>query len=351
MTEQRQTFSKIVVYHPGAIGDVMLGTPVAYSLKRNFPAAKLIYWTHDSLRELLALSSSIDETVAFDKKVGLLNLRRQLKSMAPDLVIDLSGSTKSLLITALNSGTVLRYKKQDYEARPIMHAVDNYLATLGPLELKHPDKLYPTIAAERYLDTETSFITLVPSVGLARPHRAWPVEYWVSLAHMVLEKTDQGIVLIGGKDDEPICQTLENALRGKVSAEQTSRLKNLCGKLSLVQTASVLGTCKLAVSGDTGPAHIAVATGTKVIGLYGATYPDRSGPYGYLDLVIDRSEDCPCHLAKHCLLLEGRESDNSETTVTSGKETTSAADACTAGKCMQAISPELVFEKIRAQLL
>lgn len=322
----------------------MLGTPVAYSLKKNFPSAKIIYWTHQSLRELLGLSSSIDETVAFDKKMGLFGLRRQLKNMAPDLVIDLSGSTKSLLITALNAGTVMRYKKQDYAERPIIHAVDNYLATLAPLNLKHPDKLYPTIIPPNYSDFDKSYIALVPSVGLARPHRAWPVESWSNFAQQILEKTDQSVVLIGGKDDEPICQALEQSLKTKIAPEKFSRLQNLCGKLSLVQTASVLGSCQLTVSGDTGPAHIAVAVGCKVIGLYGATYPARSGPYGYLDLVIDKSEECPCHLAKHCQI----DPKQNNASLVHRDAIPIYKDA--AGQCMQAISPELVFDKVMAQL-
>lgn len=41
----------------------------------------------------------------------------------------------------------------------------------------------------------------------------------------------------------------------------------------LDETAAVLKCCDVVISGDTGPAHIAVAVGTPVIGLYGPTYP------------------------------------------------------------------------------
>ena len=52
--------------------------------------------------------------------------------------------------------------------------------------------------------------------------------------------------------------------------------------MALLQKAAVL------ISPDSGPAHIASALGTPVIGLHAATWSRRSGPYGSLEHCVDR---------------------------------------------------------------
>ena len=63
---------------------------------------------------------------------------------------------------------------------------------------------------------------------------------------------------------------------------------NLVGKDTLEQSKALLKKADLVISPDSGPAHIASALGTPVIGLYAATWSRRSGPYNSLDLCVDR---------------------------------------------------------------
>ncbi len=63
----------------------MLATPVAATLRLNFPGAKISYWSHAALRPLiLGLCPSIDEFVDFDRDLGYFQQRKILKSMGPD---------------------------------------------------------------------------------------------------------------------------------------------------------------------------------------------------------------------------------------------------------------------------
>ncbi len=65
---------------------------------------------------------------------------------------------------------------------------------------------------------------------------------------------------------------------------------NLVGKDTLEQSKALLERADLVISPDSGPAHIASALGTPVIGLYAATWSKRSGPYNSLYLCVDRFE-------------------------------------------------------------
>jgi ADP-heptose:LPS heptosyltransferase len=57
----------------------------------------------------------------------------------------------------------------------------------------------------------------------------------------------------------------------------------------------------VAVSGDTGPLHIAAAMGTPLVGLFGPTWPERNGPWDPRDHAISRADVCVCHHKRRCV--------------------------------------------------
>ncbi len=310
----------------------MLATPVAAALRANFPRAKITYWTHPSLISLLGLLKAVDRVEGFVKDEGLLTHLQFLRSLKPDLFVDLAGSSRSNWLTLFNSAKVVRYRKQAYATTPIMHAVDNFLATLEPLSLQPMDLKFPTISAhesdllsvkQRLKEAGANdriLVGLVPGVGKLRSHRAWIPDGWSYAARILCESSRYTPVLVGGGDEVSLCD--------EVAKKVGAGCVNLAGKLSLVETAALLQSCKVVVSGDTGPAHVAIAAGTPVVGLYGPTFKERSGPYGCLDDVISQSHYCQCHDVKICSI-----------TQTAGP-----------GECMSRIMLEEVFERLRVVL-
>ena len=61
---------------------------------------------------------------------------------------------------------------------------------------------------------------------------------------------------------------------------------NLIGKTNLKQLLAILQQAEALIAPDSGPAHMATAVGTPVIGLYAATNPDRARPYMSANLVV-----------------------------------------------------------------
>lgn len=57
-------------------------------------------------------------------------------------------------------------------------------------------------------------------------------------------------------------------------------------KTSLLELAALIGLVDLVLTPDSGPAHIATAQGTPVIGLYAYHNPLRTGPYNNLPEVV-----------------------------------------------------------------
>ncbi|MBU6450599.1 MAG: glycosyltransferase family 9 protein [Cyanobacteria bacterium REEB67] len=325
-----QSFGNIVIYHPAAIGDAMLATPVAATLKLNFPGAKISYWSHASLKPLLlSLCPSIDEFVEYERELSYFDQRKILKSMGPDLFVDLSNSNRGQMLTLFSKFRTVRYEKSRSNSFGQQHAVGNFLETIQPICQDMPDNLFPTIfpdaIAEELVPKLVAMhqleykplIGIVPGVGSLRPHRAWLADGWIYLVRHILERGTHIPILIGGGEDFEVAQ--------KINADVGNRCLNLCGQLKLDETAAMLKCCDLVVSGDTGPAHIAVAVGTPVIGLYGPTIPARSGPYGYFDYCLDQSPSCLCIGEKFCKV----------------------ADPSGPGECMKRIMLTEVIAKVR----
>ena len=75
----------------------------------------------------------------------------------------------------------------------------------------------------------------------------------------------------------------------------SASLINLAGRTSLREAIALIQQARLAVGPDTGLMHIAAAVRTPVVSLWGATRPQRTGPYGFADLVIQGKAPCvPC---------------------------------------------------------
>ncbi len=299
--------ASILIFHPAAIGDAVLATPVASTLKHNFPGAKITYWSHASLKPLLlGLCPAIDEFIEFDKELGFFQQRKVFKGAKPDLFIDLSNSTRGIFLSLLGGCKSFCYQKKPDNGPDQQHAVGNFLETIQPICKDIPDSLFPTIfpdaiaevlvpqLLETYKFELRPMIGIVPGVGAQRPHRSWILDGWIYLVRHILSLGTHQPVLIGGADDFETAQ--------KINEESGDRCLNFCGQLKLDETAAILKCCDIVISGDTGPAHIAVAVGRPVIGLYGPTYPARSGPYGCFNMVLDQSSSCECHGEKSCHL-------------------------------------------------
>jgi ADP-heptose:LPS heptosyltransferase len=285
---------QVVIYHPAAIGDVVLATPVARALKEHLGECRIIHMSHESLFPLLACCPYIDELVAATG--ALVDQRSAISLQRAEYVVNLSGSLKSKAITWGTAPNVVHYRKEVKPAPPMMHAVENFLATLLPWRVTAPQVKFPTLSREQLPALPASIavgsVALAPGVGALRPHRAWPETKWIELGMAVLEKFSRPVCLVGGEAERQLCE--------RIAGELGKECTNLAGKLTLPETAAALSAAGVLVSGDTGPAHIAVATGTKVIGLYGPTFAERSGPYGHANQVISVWQDCQCKRLKQC---------------------------------------------------
>jgi len=125
-------------------------------------------------------------------------------------------------------------------------------------------------------------VTISPcSSQRIRNFRNWSAENYAAAANYLQQKFNCRIVLTGGPTDT------EKEYGRKIARLCGPDLVNLIGQTSLKQLQAVIETSQLLICPDSGPAHMATAAGTPVIGLYATSNPDRSGPYLSRDLTVN----------------------------------------------------------------
>lgn len=302
---------KILIVLHGSIGDVTRALPLAKLLRQGFPRASLAWSVEPAAYPLLQGNPAIDEIILFDrphwwKSFGpflagirarrfdlVLDLQRHLKS---GIVSWMSGAPRRLGFHPADSKEgngffnnlhIQRYgdsiakldhylKFADYLAIPRAPLVWNFSLT--------PDEW---AAVDRHL-VQTSSPYAVLFVGTRWPSKQWFSQQVAECAKMLQVEFNFDVLLLGAASDR------ELARRAMVGVSR--RVINLAGRTTLREAVGIIQRAKLAVGPDTGLMHIAAAVGTPVISLWGATDPDRTGPFGFADLAIRGRAPCvPCH--------------------------------------------------------
>src|SRR5512139_3305865 len=327
--------ANILLVKPGAIGDLLQLTPVLRALHAAFPETRLsVLVGSRATAALFARNPCVHETIVFDRRgehrsVGAIaSLWRRLRRNRYDLVVNYQRSNVKawLLCTAAFPCRVLVYRKA---RNRVVHAVVNHLdavAPLGidPLRVPHQLEFHPGPEAERFAGEQFRAAGLdgLPVValnpGATHAVNRWGADRFAFLADRLVAEGRARVVIVGGPDDAPLAERIRSGSRSKPFS--------LAGKTGLAELGAVLGRCAVLVTGDTGPMHVATAVGTRVVALFGAADPQRTGPVGPGHRVLQaRDVSCvPCRSRKctHAVYLE----------------------------CMERISVDMAYEAVREVL-
>jgi heptosyltransferase I len=342
---------KILILKPSSLGDVVQALPVLRLLKSHFRGAEIFWWIDSALAPLLEGDPDLAGIVRFERKRWASPLHwpemfrsvQWLRAQNFDLVIDLQCLLRSGIFAWLANGKFLAGLDEVREgARGFYdlavprksfhtHAVDWYLAVLPQLGVPVHNKFNwlserPQIAAEvkrKWLGENSQFairdsrlIALQP--GARWENKRWPVNYFTELVHLAAKKfPTTRFAILGSGEDKPLGEIISRAA--------PERCLNLCGATSLPEMVEWIRLCDLMVSNDTGPMHVAAALGKPVVALFGPTEPRRTGPYGQLENVLRIELPCSPCLKSYCVYEKPNE-------------------------CLNAISPAMVFERMRQQL-
>jgi lipopolysaccharide heptosyltransferase II len=335
---------KILILKPSSLGDVVQALPVLRLLKRHLPASEIFWWIDSALAPLLESDPDLAGIVRFERRrwaaprhwPEMVRSLRWMRAQNFDWVIDLQCLARSGAFAWLANGQFLVgldevregargfYDVAIRRASFHTHAVDWYLAVLPRLGVpvhNHfqwlPER--PAIAAavkSKWQTDGARWIAIQP--GARWENKRWPVEYFAGLVRLLAKHfPDARFAILGAAEDKPLGETVARA--------EPQRCLNLCGQTSLLEMIEWLRLCKLMVTNDTGPMHVAAALNKPLVALFGPTEPRRTGPYGHLESVLRLDLPCSPCLKSHCTYEKPDE-------------------------CLKAISPVMVFERAQKEL-
>lgn len=302
----------ILVFQTAFLGDVILTLPMVQLLHQRYPSAEIDVVTTPIAADLLMNHPSISNIIKYDKR----NVQKGLKGIAAmavflskrnyDLAVAPHRSFRTSAILALSGikqrigystaagrflyTHVVRYKET-------LHEIDRNISLLFPLGIRNPDRelpsLHPSRSDEEYINrflferellNQDRMIAVAP--GSVWKTKRWPAERFAQLSVMLAEAGYE-ILIIGGKDDAELGSAIVETAKHKHIYDTT-------GKLSLLQSAELIRRCRVLITNDSAPLHIAVAMRTPVAAIFGATVPSFGfAPYGDHDIVIE-TKDLKC---------------------------------------------------------
>jgi heptosyltransferase-2 len=311
------------------LGDAVMTTPALQRLRERFPRARITLLTQEALAELWERHPAVDAVITFSPTDNPWSVARRLRPHGFEVALVLPNSTRSaleawlagiphrigysghgrnwLLTRPLGYPSGLRPRRRRVgEVKRLvcsantvltatgggayMHQMRDYLhlaaglganpAPLAPRLEMGEDEVMAAVAAfsSRLRGFEASatddqplvYLGLNPSAAYG-PAKRWPVERFAEVASIISKRVRNSVWLVfGGNADWDLCE--------QVTTFGAGRMVNLAGKTSLRQLMALLKTCRLLLTNDSGPMHVAAALGTPVVVLFGSTSPELTAP-------------------------------------------------------------------------
>jgi len=295
----------VCILRLSAIGDVCHVLPVLRTLQQAWPETRFT-WVIGKLEAKLLGHMPDVEFVVYDKSKGLADLRdirRRFKNRKFDLLLHMQLAIRASIVAAAIPARVklgfdrprareLQWLFTTHRIAPAerQHVLDSFFGFAERLDVREkilrwdipiPDEAR-AYAQDLIPDGTTS---LVISPCSSHRLRNWRAEYYAQVADYAITAFGMRVVLCGGRSP------LEKRMGEHIVSHMQQQCVNVIGKDTLVQLLATLERATLVLSPDSGPAHMATAVGTPVIGLYAATNPKRSGPYLSRQLCVDKYDD------------------------------------------------------------
>lgn len=291
----------ILMIRFSSMGDVVLQTATVNWLRALYGHnLRLSFVTSQEFSSLIEGHPGINHVLTFNRRGGenwsqfIRKVETLDKSHPIDLILDLHGTLRSFRLR-MNFWTTpsLAVDKRRWERffltklkgtwakrlvserifglenqveriiKDLEHLFQDTRGVRRTREFVHgPHEEMTNLAQLPHFQIDGDYIVLAPSASFIS--KRWPIESFVSVAKMLLEKYSLKIVILAGPEDK-FCEAFD-----LVSSE---RLLNLQGKTSLKESMSIISRAKVCIGNDSGMNHIAEAYGVPCLTIFGPTDP------------------------------------------------------------------------------
>jgi heptosyltransferase III len=338
------------------IGDVILSTPVYSVLKNHYPHLKIDALVNKETEEMLLGNPNINRVISYDRaKVkssffnkikGEVALYSSIRKLGYDMVISLDDSNRGRTISwyskaKINVGCGSRKKiifgKVDPHTHWVRHTSVNrhylqrHLDTLRRIGVyAKGDEIYPQLFEG---DAEkTKIAAVLQNAGIENKpfilihptsrwmFKCWPAKSMGQLITKIQKEVKLPIVITAAPDPT------EADYIKRMQKEITAPVIDLTGQLTLMELIPLVRAARLFIGVDSAPMHMASATNTPTIALFGPSNETDWGPVGKTHYIVS----APQHICRPCQL-----------------------DGCGGGRiceCLEDITVDQVFAKVQEEL-
>jgi heptosyltransferase-1 len=288
---------RVLIVKLSAIGDVLHMLPAAVALRKALPETEITWAAEGRTAEFLRGHPAVDHVVGLRRRwltspPAVLQVRKTLRALAPDVAIDSQGLLKSGVLSWLSgAGMRIGYAAPEAREGSAFFATHRVAATAGHVVERHLELLTalgitpaePRFGMPRPDDIRRSvdgwWKTLAlpdaPAVinpGAGWASKLWPPERFAVVARQLGQKHGLvSLVVWGSGSERDAAERIVAASHGEAVLAPATSLKEL---------AEVAARARVFISSDTGPLHLAAAMGTPCVGLFGPVPAARNGPYG-----------------------------------------------------------------------
>ncbi|MBD3379910.1 MAG: lipopolysaccharide heptosyltransferase II [Candidatus Omnitrophica bacterium] len=307
---------RILVFELNWLGDILFSFPFLRALRNRYPDAYIACVVVPRYADLLEYNPWINDVHFLRDDNKLSSLKEKLyfvmmvkreeydtcfflkPSRTKAVMARLCGIPRRIGFAGKKSPLTDTVEMPEGEK---VHRADQILALAGAVGVSRADGTYRYFNGEEH--EEKAEAVLREAGGKARrivvlnpggnwgPKR-WPEERFTRLAEMLLQRfSDIEIVITGSGKDTGLAERI-------VSSVPSERCYTVAGRTGLNELAAIFRKSALVVSADSGPLHLASASGATTIGLFGPTSPFMTGPRGAgINVVISKPGDCevPCY--------------------------------------------------------
>lgn len=313
---------KIMFIKVGAMGDILMTTPLVKSIKKLNKNIQIDYYCGKHYEAILQGNPYIDNIITFDQDIfakkkilDVTRLRRDIKKQKYDCAFVLDKHwVFSLFVKLCDIPNRIGFNRKkgslnegnyntnsiDYEFDPVIHEIDYYIhlgcfvgayssdknmvVALSSDEIKGAK----TFMESLNLDKDKTIAVMPggannPGVG-DDPNRRWKPDNFITLIDMIV-KDGYNVVMIGGKTDESLYDYIMSKLKN------TKHVINLAGKLKLSSSIAMLKNCRAVVCQENGLLHLASSVNDSIVCLCGPTHPESKGPLHKNSICIWEDKD------------------------------------------------------------
>lgn len=324
--------SRILVRGVNWLGDAVMTTPALTRLRERFPRTQISLLTVAKLAPLWQAHPAVNEIITFDPAEGVWSIGRRLRQNRFDVALVLPNSPRSafetwlgrvplrvgfarpwrnwLLTHAIESypgqaqmrkrskGEILRLLEVPGKAsdrngyNTAAHHIHHYLhltATLGasaaPLAPRLCVEPADTLSTLQKFGLQARQGTSgAPLLGLNPgaeygPAKRWPATNFIAAASEIQRRTGCQWLIFGGAGDLALAEEISSGIQGgRPTGTTMPNVVNVAGKTSLRELMALMTLCRVVLTNDTGPMHVAAALGIPVVVPFGSTSPELTGP-------------------------------------------------------------------------